>query len=359
MGLHESDSRHALWRQLAEGRFDILIVGGGITGAGVLREAVRHGLKAVLVEQRDFAWGTSSRSSKMVHGGVRYLAAGDFRLTAHSLRERERLLREAPGLVRRMGYLFAHRRGGFPPRFVVSLLLWLYDFLAGIRDHRFYPRDHFLRLLPGCNSDNLIGGTRYTDALTDDARLVLRVLQEATAEGGIAINYVKAMRLLEENGEIVGAVQRNELTQEETALKAKVVVNATGAWADGLRQGLAGEKKVRPQRGSHIVLPGWRLPMSQALIFLHPEDRRPLFAFPWEGATVVGTTDLDHTEALDREASMTRAELSYLLYGINQQFPKAQLTEKDIIASFAGLRPIVTAGNGAIMWCGTTATSSP
>jgi glycerol-3-phosphate dehydrogenase len=342
----ERQDREVAWQRVAAESWDVVVIGGGITGAGVAREAARHGLKTLLVEQRDFAWGTSSRSSKMVHGGLRYIAQGDIRLTWHSLTERERLLIEAPGLVSRMGYWFAHYRHVFPGRFLFGILLMLYDLLAGVRDHRYFPRQQFLARIPGYRPDTLTGASRYTDALVDDSRLVMRVLDEAIADGAIPLNYIKVDSLLMQEGCVAGVHLRDVLTGREAVTKAKVVVNATGAWADRLREGLTNEKKVRPQRGSHVVLAKGRLPLTEAVIFMHAEDKRPLFIYPWEGRTVIGTTDIDHRDDMDIEASITVRELDYILSGVNAQFPCEKITRDDIIATFSGVRPIVASGGG-------------
>lgn len=342
----EHQSRALAWSRITQERWDLIVIGGGITGAGVAREAVRNGLKTLLVEQRDYAWGTSSRSSKMVHGGLRYIAQGDIRLTWHSLTERERLLIEAPGLVTRMAYWFAHYRHAFPGRILFSILLMLYDILAGVRDHRYFPKAAFLKRMPGYRATDLKGASRYTDALVDDSRLVMRVLDEAQADGVLMLNYVKVESLLMEDGRVAGVNLRDEVGHEAVAVRATVVVNATGAWADRLREKLAGEKKVRPQRGSHIVLAPGRLPMSEAVIFMHADDGRPLFIYPWEGRTIVGTTDIDHHGDLDIEAAITKTELDYLLSGANAQFPAEKITRDDIISSWSGVRPIVASGGG-------------
>ncbi len=342
----ERQDREAAWQHIASEQWDVLVIGGGITGAGVAREAARQGLKTLLVEQRDYAWGTSSRSSKMVHGGLRYIAQGDIRLTWHSLTERERLLIEAPGLVSRMGYWFAHYRHVFPGRFLFGILLMFYDLLAGVRDHRYFPRKQFLARIPGYRPDSLTGASRYTDALVDDSRLVQRVLDEAIADGAIPLNYIKVDSLLIEQGRVAGVHLTDVLTWRETVATAKVVVNATGAWADRLREGLSNEKKVRPQRGSHVVLAKGRLPLTEAVIFMHADDKRPLFIYPWEGRTVIGTTDIDHRDDLDVEASITARELDYILRGVNAQFPAEEITRDDIIATFSGVRPIVASGGG-------------
>jgi len=342
----ERQLRAQAWGRIAQENWDLIVIGGGITGAGVARESVRAGLKTLLIEQRDYAWGTSSRSSKMVHGGLRYIAQGDIKLTWHSLTERERLLIEAPGLVTRMGYWFAHYRHVFPGRILFGILLMLYDILAGVRDHRYFPKSAFLGRMPGYRATDLKGASRYTDALVDDSRLVMRVLDEAQADGALALNYVKAVSLLMDAGRVVGVHLRDELDQHVAIVRATVVVNATGAWADRLREKLAGEKKVRPQRGSHIVLAPGRLPVTEAVIFMHADDGRPLFIYPWEDRTVVGTTDIDHRDDLDVEAAITRKELDYLLSGVNSQFPEEKIERSDIIATFSGVRPIVASGGG-------------
>jgi glycerol-3-phosphate dehydrogenase len=340
--------REELWQSLSAGDkrpWDVIVVGGGITGAGVLREAARMGLKALLIEQRDFAWGTSSRSSKMVHGGLRYLAQGDLKLTRHSLQERERLLKEAPGLVDRMGYYMMLRRGQFPGRLAMTVILTIYDFIAGVKDNRYCDRDTVNGLFPGINNKNLRGASYYTDAVTDDARLVLRVLQEALKEEGesriCALNYVKAQKLLQRDGRVSGLLVEDVETGRMLELKASVVINATGTWADRLRNEVNPEQRVRPLRGSHLVISRHRLPMVAAANFINAEDKRPVFIFPWEGATVVGTTDLDHSDDLDIEASITTEELDYLLQLVDDQFPDSDITRDDIIATYAGVRPVI------------------
>ena len=338
-------NRSDIWNSIPTTQWDMIVIGGGITGAGVAREAVRQGLKVLVVEQTDYAWGTSSRSSKMVHGGLRYIAQGEIKLTWHSLTERERLLREAPGLVDRMGYYFAHYQGKFPGRWAFGALVLVYDILAGIRDYSFVKANAFLKEMPGYRGELLKGASRYTDALTDDSRLVLRVLDEARLEGAVTINYVKANDLIIENGRVHGLRLENRMTGELANARAGVVVNATGAWADRLRCKLVDEARVRPLRGSHIVVPHARLPVREATIFMHAEDKRPLFIYPWEGRTVIGTTDLDHKEDLDLEAAMNQQELDYMLRGANGEFPQAKLSAADVIASFSGVRPVVSSGN--------------
>jgi glycerol-3-phosphate dehydrogenase len=307
-------SWNATWREaalpeLAARDWDLIVVGGGISGAGILREAARRGWSCLLLEQRDFAWGTSSRSSKMVHGGLRYIAKGQLGLTRDSVRERQRLLGEAPGLVDALPFLFPHYRGQFPGPRVFGGLLGVYDALAGQRLHRYHPAAELRYLAPGLNDAELLGGTLFTDAVTDDARLVMRVLGEARAEGGEALNGLRVIEL-----------------------------SRDGERVNGL---------VRPLRGSHLLLPAWRLPVAQAISFMHPEDQRPVFVFPWEGATVIGTTDLDHGEALNRDARITEAEVEYLLAACASVLPQAKVGRADVLSTWAGVRPVVSEGESS------------
>ena len=330
---------------MTDGDWDVLVIGGGITGAGVLLEASRRGLKALLVEQRDFAWGTSSRSSKLVHGGLRYLAEGRLRLTREAVRKREALLRDAPGLVEPQGFAFADY--GASPRKRRSFLagLAIYDFLAGRRERHWVDAAGFAMLAPNVGHAGLQGGIRYMDAKTDDARLVLRVLDEARSYGAEARNYVAVESLLQIDGWVRGARLRDVRSGAVVGVRARVVVNATGAWAGALA-GQAGAPRLRPLRGSHLILPAWRLPLAQAVSLMHPEDGRPVFAFPWEGVTLVGTTDVDHVDDLAGEARVTRAEFDYLMAALRAQFPQLGLGDADVLATFAGVRPVL-ASEGA------------
>lgn len=333
-----------------EQQWDIIVIGGGIVGAGILQEATRRGLKALLVEQKDFAWGTSSRSSKMVHGGLRYVAQGDFKLTKHSLQERERLLKEAPGLINRMGYYFVIRQWQFPGRFIMSALLSLYDWLANIKDHTFFNVKSTIEKFPTLEKNRLKGACYYTDAVVDDARLVLRVIQESVQAGAQAINYVKATTLIKDpkTKHVIGVKVQDSSNEtnkgnKEINIKSSVVINATGAWADKLRSEVVNEQRVRPLRGSHLIVSTKSLPVDAALTILHPRDKRPVFVFPWEGATVIGTTDLDHHENLDNEAQISQGEIDYLLQAVTISFPNNNITLKDVISTFSGVRPVISA----------------
>jgi glycerol-3-phosphate dehydrogenase len=339
--------RETLWKDMLGGAaadWDVIVIGGGITGAGILREAVRLGYRSLLIEQRDFAWGSSSRSSKMVHGGLRYLAAGQFSLTRHALQEREKLIREAPRLVQRLGYYFPLYRGQWPPRLAAGALFWLYDRLAGIRDHRRVGNAELARQFNGLDTDGLNGAFYYTDAVTDDARLTLRVLQESVRQGASLRNYTRANRLLREQGRVRGLLAEDLESGQQATLRARVVINATGAWADRLGNAALAGMKIRPQRGSHLVVSADRFPVSSAIFLLHPADGRRLFVYPWEGRTVIGTTDIQHGRDLDTAASMTAAELRYLLAAAERLFPGDPPKPADVISSWSGVRPIITSG---------------
>jgi glycerol-3-phosphate dehydrogenase len=339
--------RDAVWARIG-GPWDILIVGGGITGAGLLREAARLGLRTLLVEQRDFAWGASSRSSKLVHGGLRYLAQGDLRLTSESVRARNRLLRAGAGLITPLGFLLPVFRGELPGRRMYGAALAVYDALGAQWSHRYRDAAEFALLAPSVARAGLRGGFSYLDAQTDDARLVLRLLREGEAAGGYAINYISAESLLrDEQGRVTGARLRDMEAAEGARCaeaRASVVVNATGAWADHLRAQAGGAIRLRPLRGSHLIFPAWRFPLAQAVGFNHPDDHRPVFALPWEGVTLVGTTDVDHTRPLGEEPAIAPEEVAYLMAALDARFPALGLAVSDAIAAYAGIRPVIGSG---------------
>lgn len=338
-----AEKREETWQEM-EGPWDLLVVGGGITGAAVLREAGRAGLRGLLVEARDFAWGASSRSSKLVHGGLRYLAQGDLRLTYEAVRERERLLNEAPGLVERLNFLAPHYRKSPPGRAMMGIGLSLYDLMAGAWNHRYFGAGFFQTLAPNLRLSELLGGYWFKDAETDDARMVLRLVLEAVAEGQRALNYARCVGLIKEGGQVRGALVRDGLTGRTARASARVVVNATGAEADGLRREVGAMKRLRPLRGSHLLFPAWRLPLAQSVSFMHPRDRRPIFVFPWEGVTLVGTTDEDHGDGMDGDPAISAGEAVYLLEGLRGQFPSLDLSSSDVLATFSGVRPVIGSG---------------
>ncbi len=325
---------------------DLLVIGGGITGAGIALEAARGGARVLLVEAHDFAYGTSSRSSKLVHGGLRYLKEGKPTLTLESVRERNQLMREAPGLVDPLSFMMPHYAGRSPSRLSMRIGLALYDLFAGKASRGFADPAETLRCIPGLARENLEGASLYLDATTDDARLVLRVLGEAQSHGATIINYLPVVSLLRSDaaqGQVCGARLQADGTGAPIDVRAACVIAATGVWVDQLRAQLGLAPKLRPLRGSHLLFAAWRVPVSRAVAFLHPDDARPVFAYPWQGATLLGTTDLDHAD-LEHEPAITRAEVDYLLKAMNLQFPALELTPADILSTWAGVRPVVDSG---------------
>lgn len=336
--------RDQVWSQLSQ-PWDLIVIGGGITGAGILREAARAGLRALLLEGNDFASGTSSRSSKLVHGGFRYLKNGQVKLTLESVRERERLMREGRGLVNQLGFLLVNYAGDAIPAWVFGAGLVLYDLLALKWGHRHYDAYDMGDLCPILNRENLLGGYRYFDAQTDDARLVLRVIQEATHDGGAALNYASVTGLLRtQTGQVCGVIVRDQAPEGQgrsLEVQGRVVVNAAGAWTDELRAQVGGPARLRKLRGSHLIFAQARLPLTRAMSFLHPRDYRPLFAFPWEGVVLVGTTDVDLDGPLQTDPAISEAETEYLLAAAQRIFPRQELSIEDIQGAYAGVRPVV------------------
>lgn len=322
--------------------WDLIVIGGGITGAGILQEAAQAGLNALLLEQADFASGTSCRSSKLVHGGLRYLSHGHLRLTAESVRERQALMREVPGLVKPQGFCFPVRKGQKPGLGVTRIGLGLYDLLARQWQARKLDWDELDQYAPGLSVQELDGVLYFEDAQTDDSRLVLRLIQEACAAGATAVNYVQVDGLIEDKAKVGGVRCHVQGSEQIFEFKTDVVINATGAWSDRLGSNQA--PSLRPLRGSHLIVPAARLPLPAAVSFLHPLDSRPVFAYEWEGVSLLGTTDLDHADDLDREPRISAQEVEYLLQAAYAAWPDAKLSRRDVIASYAGVRPVVASG---------------
>ncbi|MGD2057320.1 MAG: glycerol-3-phosphate dehydrogenase/oxidase [Anaerolineales bacterium] len=342
-----TDWRDRVWDRLDE-PWDIVVVGGGITGAGILREAVRSGLRTLLIDSGDFASGTSSRSSKLVHGGFRYLRDAKLRLTLVSVRERETLMQQGRGLVTPLGFLLANFKGDKIPAWVFGAGLIVYDLMGLQWGHQHYGPDDLQALCPPLAAENLTGGFRYFDAQTDDARLTLRVIREAVAEGGLALNYARAEGLLKPRSGPVCGVQVVDQApggeRRSAEVRARIVINATGAWADDLRQEVGAVKRMRKLRGSHLVLDNQSLALNRAVTFLHPQDGRPVFALPWEGVTLFGTTDVDQDQPLEGEPRISPGEVDYLLTALREVFPASDLSERDVRATFAGVRGVIDTG---------------
>jgi glycerol-3-phosphate dehydrogenase len=325
--------------------FDVVVIGAGITGAGIALEAAASGLKTLVLEQQDFAWGSSSRSSKMVHGGLRYLAGGHLRLARSAVQERQRMLVEAPGLVTPMHYVMPHYKGEFPGPRLFRLLLRLYNRFAGAATLPPLQPAQVPLWVPGLNSKNLAAASVFTDAVTDDTRLVQRLLAEARAKGALCLNYVKVLDLqrnADGQQQICGLLAQAEEDTEPFTIKTPLVMAATGAWSSQFSSAEKSQFPTRPLRGSHLVLPWQRLPVDCSVTAFHPQDRRPVFAFPWLGQTVLGTTDLDHNENLAQEPAISQSEVDYLMAVAAHLFPASELKPADVLSSWAGVRPVIS-----------------
>jgi glycerol-3-phosphate dehydrogenase len=354
--------RRACRARLAAQTWDILVIGGGITGAGVALDAASRGLSVALVEQGDFASGTSSRSTKLVHGGLRYLPLGDIRQVREDLAERARLLRNAPHLVRPLPFvlpLYADARRplgiGLPPllRGVaplgVSAGLRLYDGLAGRlagRPHRPLSRDAAESLFPTMRLDGLRSAYLYYDAVTDDARLVIAVLRAAQARGAVILNYLRAVELIRRDGRIAGARVVDRPSGESLPINAVATVNAAGVWAEEVAA-LAGEPRfhIRRAKGAHLVVRADRLRLGRAALVLpETDDGRVAFIVPWQGAVLIGTTDTESTGAPEPDPAPGAGDVAYLLSHA-ARFITARLDRADVVSAYAGYRPLLTAGD--------------
>ncbi len=328
-------------------KWDLLVIGGGITGAGVLCEASRLGIRALLCEERDFAWGTSSRSSKLVHGGLRYLKEGRFHLTYQSVKNRQRLLAEAPGLVTPLAFLLPVRRNLGPGRRGAGLGLFLYDMLAGRQAHSYLAREDFAFLAPGLKQEGLQGGFLFQDAQTDDARLVLRLIFEAMERGAEALNYTRVKSLLRDtSGRVSGALLEDSLSGETREVLARAVVNATGPRAENFQRSPEPRLRLRPLRGGHLVFPHWSLPVRSAITLIHPRDLRPLFIFPWEGVLILGTTDVEHCAELSEEPALSPQEATYMMECLGFHFPSWQGGLGQALCGYAGIRAVLSQDPG-------------
>lgn len=327
---------------LADGTFDLLILGGGITGAGVALDAVTRGLRVALIDKGDFAGGTSSVSSKLVHGGLRYLEHGAFPLVYEALHERTLLLRNAPHLVRPLRFVLPFYTGVRLAPWQWRAGLTLYDLLAGrgnIRRSRPVAARRLLADLPGLRADGLRGGAEFFDAQMDDARLCIEVLQTAALRGAHAANYVQAVHFERQGGGFTSVTAVDRVAGAEVTIHARQVLNATGPWVDEVCA-LAGEDGVphlQPTKGVHILVPGRG--QSAALLLLHPRDGRILFVIPWLGKTLIGTTDTVTPEGPD-DLTVRPEEVAYLIEAHNH-YLGPPVSEGDVLGSFAGLRPLI------------------
>lgn len=326
--------------------WDVIIIGGGITGAAVLREAARAGLSCLLLEQRDFAWGASSRSGKWVHGGLRYLKEGQLNVTWHSVREREKLCAEFKGLVDMQPMHWPLYRGQLGDELLIRCGLLAYDWMAGRRWRRKVSQQTMAETFPYLQAPGLKGAICFYEGQTDDARMTLRVIQEARKAGGVAMNYVPVTGLEKLDGHVCGVQIGLPGQDRPTVARARQVIAATGAWSDRLRAQVTHDdsQRLRPLRGSHLVFDRQRLPIGATIVLQHPRDGRPGFIAPFQGRVIVGNTDLDHRQDMQEDASITAWEVDYLLETVQHHFPALSIGRNDVIASFSGVRPVVDSG---------------
>ena len=343
-------SRRAELAELTAQPADLLVIGGGITGAGIARDAAMRGLRTILVEQHDLGWGTSSRSSRLIHGGLRYLEQGALRLVFEASRERRTLLSIAPHLVRPLAFIFPIHRKGRLFFWRLAAGMWLYDLLSlfrNVRWHSMLGKRGVLRAEPLLRSMDLVGGARYYDAQCDDARLVLATARSAIGHGAMVSNYMRVEQLEVVDGRVRGARVIDRLTGEQGKIRATTVVNATGPWCDSIRrlEFPHAEPLLRPTKGAHVIVPRSRLGHNNALTITSPIDDRVMFILPWGDLSIIGTTDTD--SAISPEALRADgADVLYLLRSANAYFPNARLTEEDVMGTFAGLRPLLAGPDG-------------
>jgi glycerol-3-phosphate dehydrogenase len=339
--------RASMLRRLADETFDVLVVGGGITGAGCALDAASRGLRTALVERDDFASGTSSKSSKLVHGGIRYLQQREFALVYEGLRERHRALQNAPHLVRLLPFLIPiFTRDGLIDRRIARALgaaMWMYDLTGGFRigkKHQRINREEALGYMPTLRRDNVASAYLYFDARADDARLTLCLARTAAAHGAAIANYARVVGLVKDGaGRVQGA--RVQADGSELEVRAPVVINAAGVWADEVRaydEG-ADPESIRPAKGIHLAVPWEKVRNDIAAIVPVPKDRRSVFVVPWGDATYIGTTDTDYDGPID-DPQCTVEDIDYLLGAINRAIVEP-VGREDVLGTWAGLRPLL------------------
>ncbi len=338
-------SREEMWDQVPD-QVDLVVVGGGITGAGIARDAARRGLSVALFDQNDLAFGTSSRSSKLIHGGLRYLESYEFSLVFESVSERRVVMELAPHLVNPLAFIFPVYQGSRRNLWMINAGMWLYDGLSLFRSpktHRTLKPKEVAEEEPILKQEGLQGAPLYYDCSTDDSRLTLETALDAADQGAVVVNWARVDAFMkDEHGRVSGVVVKNCRDGSLKEVAAHAVVNATGPWTDEVL-GMSGPrtgKVLRPTKGVHIVLEADKLPLKHAVVLFHPTDDRVLFALPWGDRTYVGTTDTDY-DGPPGEEHATLADVDYLIDAANEHFPSHQILRSDIISTWAGLRPLI------------------
>ncbi|WP_275900609.1 glycerol-3-phosphate dehydrogenase/oxidase [Paenibacillus periandrae] len=338
------EQRSAYLKALGTETLDILVIGGGITGAGIALDARTRGMSTGLIEMQDYAAGTSSRSTKLIHGGLRYLKQLEFKLVAEVGKERAIVYENAPHVTTPEWMLLPIIEGGTYGKLATSVGLLVYDFLAGVTKQErrvMLSLDATLKKEPLLRKDKLKGGGYYVEYRTDDARLTIEVMKEAVRRGVKAVNYAKANELLYDNGRLIGVRVQDQLSGEIVDIKAKKIVNAAGPWVDTIRDidGSKQGKRLHLTKGVHLVFDQSRFPLNQAIYFDTP-DGRMVFAIPREGKTYIGTTDTNYTGDIVHPR-MTLEDRDYIIRAANFMFPTLNLTPADMESSWSGLRPLI------------------
>ncbi len=328
---------------LSEKKYDLLVIGGGINGAAIAHMAAKEGLRVVLVEKGDFASGASSKSTKLVHGGLRYLENLEIDLVRESLRERFIQTKSLPYLVHPLGFVVPTYKTDRVPFWMMRFGIALYDWLSGkyiLGKHRSLTKDEVLESIPGLQPEGLIGGVLYYDAQMDDARVCLENVLAARAHGADVVNYCEVTAFLKEKGKVFGVRARDCLSSQEFEIKANKVVCATGPWTNILREkeSQKNKKRIRTTKGVHFVYK--EKVARNAILFQTQKDARIFFVIPWGDHSLVGTTDTDYSDNPD-DVKVEKEDIAYLFSELKRFFPKRSFQESDIIASFAGLRPLV------------------
>ena len=337
-----SEARAATLQRLRRTRFDVLVIGGGATGLGVAVDAASRGISTAIVEAHDWAKCTSSRSTKLVHGGVRYLEQMEFGLVREALHERGLLHRNAPHLVHPLAFVVPSYQWWEGPFYGTGMLL--YDALAGrlnLRPSRFLDRDEVLARIPNAHLDGLRGGVEYFDGQFDDARMAVSLMRTAVELGAAAATGLKVEELLIDSGHVRGAVVQDDETGARFPVRARAVVNCTGIFADGIRamESPRAVPMIEPAQGSHVVLDRSFQPSDHAIMVPHTDDGRVLFVIPWHGHTLVGTTDTPMPKA-ELDARPTEEEIDFILANAGRYLQRVP-SRNDVLASFAGQRPLV------------------
>lgn len=337
-----ASARSYIFQKCEEENPDLIIVGGGITGAGIVMAASRRGLRAVLFEKGDFASGTSGASSKLVHGGLRYLETFDLGLVFESTRERKRLIEIAPSLVKPLAFFVPSYKGQRRGLLTVYIGTWIYYFLALFRNigrPKIFSAHKTLKFIPKLAQQLLRGSVRYFDAATVDSRLTLSAIKTGCQLGASACNHAKVIEYIREDNQIVGVKVEDQISKKQYEVRSKWTINAVGPWTDTIRKEISAgaQKTMRLTKGAHLIVEGNPFSIEQAILMLSPVDGRVVFLIPWCGHTMIGTTDDDY-QGNPEQVRVDKKDQEYLLSTVSYYFPSVSIASNQILSRFAGLR---------------------